>query len=172
MKNILFVALLALTIASCKEADTTNPNGGNTNAGIEGTWNFTSYTQTNGEMKLDGVLFGTFSGESSNEAGTYEFTNDGKVNSNVGYTWTLTTTIAGVPQTQTQTVPMTAGSGTYTYNSTTKELTLVQNGETTVAEVTELTSSKCVMTFSYEQSQVVNGILTSSSMDNTITLTR
>ena len=170
MKNLFFLALIALTLASCKDTDQPDPTNNSSN--IEGVWNFAKLEQTNGQILMDGVPVGSFTAISSNEQGTMEFKSDGTANTSVGYTSTFSFIIQGIPQTQTATIPLTTSTGTYTYNGSTKELTMTANGETTSATVTELTANKLVFTQYVERSQFQNGVTTTTKFNTITTLTK
>jgi hypothetical protein len=172
MKNLIYLAIIPLFLASCSEEPTTPVDGNNSTITIEGVWNFDKVEQLNGTMTILGTEVGTFSAESSNETGTFDFKSDGTLTSTVSYTQTTTIVFGGVPQETTNDVPTTTSTGTYTYDDGTKVLTITSGGNTQTAEVTELTANKMVYKMEYSVSQTNQGVTTVSSADVVTTLTR
>ncbi len=175
MKKLLFVAFIAFSLASCKEATTTpdGSNDGNNAVTIEGVWNFDKIEQINGTMKLNGAALGTFSASSSNESGTAEFKSDGTMTSTVAYTQTTIMQLTGLPEQEiVNEVPQTTTTGEYVYDEDNSTITLTANGQTQEAEVVELTASKFVYKIDFVTSQTENGVTTTSESEIVTTFSR
>lgn len=177
MKNLFLILTAAALFAGCSEEPSTpsNDDGGSTNAiTIEATWNLESLAQNNGQISLAGTVLSTFTSVSSNEQGTITFNGDGTITStDVGYTASQTMTTAGIPNTTSQEISPTSSTGTYTYDSDTKKLTIeVAGSPTQNATVTELTANKLVYTTMFEQVNSAGGIESKTTAEIVTTLTR
>ncbi|MGB1038012.1 MAG: lipocalin family protein [Bacteroidia bacterium] len=179
MKNLFLIITAAALFASCSEepsTPSTNGNGGGSGNAItiEGTWNLGSIAQNNGQISLAGTVLSTYTSVSSNEQGSITFHSDGTLTStDVGYTATQTMTTAGIPNTTSQEISPTSSSGTYTYDSNSKKLTIeVPGSPTQEAVVSEMTASKLVYTTMFEQVNSAGGIESKTTAEIVTTLTR
>lgn len=177
MKKVIWILGLVVLFSACKDdtpVDNTNNNSNNTASGdLVGTWNLVSIDQRNGEITANGVLVSTYSSESSNEQGTFEFKSDGTVTNTVAYSNKTTVVTGGVPQEQTGDIPSTTTTGTYTYDKAAKMLTITPStGGKQEITVEELTSSSFKGVYSYSQSSTQAGITSVSSAEVVLTLSR
>ena len=183
--KILFRTLLlsaVITLASCEKDKTsgtepdstenngTNGTGGNNNPSLSstivGSWEMTSFEQKDGKITYNGTPYATFSTVGKDFKGTLDFKNDGSTVGNLGYTFTMTTAMTGLPaQTQTSTIPQTATSGTYQVVSNTEIKTNGVDGTTIDVTVSDMTASTMTWTFPVTQSTTQAGITSTTSCD-------
>jgi len=175
MKNIFVTLAIATMLFACSDEPTTPSKTGTISetASLTGTWTFEKQTQANGKNYVDGELESTFTAESSEETGTFQFNDEGTYGSNYGYKNTFAITAGpseGSKETQT---PPTASGGTYVYDKTAGTITFtVFTGEVINATISELTETSLVFTNSLTVSETNSGVTTTSTSDVTTTLSR
>lgn len=174
MKKILFyvTALALIGFQSCKEAEQDVDPNDNNSVELVGTWNFEGMDITDASIVIDGTEFATFDAISSNPVGTYEFKDDGSAVSNVGYTNTITSTVFGQTTTQTETVVQEPFTGTYVHDDAAKTVTITQDGETLVYNITEHTATSLILSSEFTETVDDQGVLTVTTADMTITLSK
>ena len=123
MKKIIFASIAALLMFSCNRDD----NSSSTTDSVLGTWKLTSYVILDGKDKK--TLFSeTNSGcVASNR---YEFKTDGT------YSFTYYNYINGTCSLSS------TETGTYTYDDTTKKLTTIKSGVSTISDVYSLSAAE------------------------------
>ena len=175
MKKLTIILIAFAFLSSCKEEETTTPNN-NSSSSIDviGVWNFESLVQENGKIALMGQVLSTYSSESSNETGTFEFKSDGTVTNTVSYTNTMTTTfVGGGPTETTQDIPTTTTTGTYTYDATAKTIDIVTSTSLEQnMEIIEHTATKLVMKYPLSRTTNTGGITSTTSADVITTLSK
>ena len=174
MKKTIFLLFVIALFSQCTEEPITpaKQTTTNTNGSILGSWVFDNVVQDSGVVKWDDNVVATYTGASSDETGTGEFNSDGTFTTVTGYTFTAKMDQGFGAQDQVSTIPETTLTGTYTYDATTKKLTSTANGQSSVADVIELTSNKLVYRIDLKSIQVVSGITVESSNITTTTYTR
>lgn len=165
MKKLFNVSLLALAIiagVSCsKEDNNNNTTTTQTKSDVVGEWKMTKYDQ-DGDQKMNGQAFSTYTSTGSNFAGSIIFKADNTYSSDVSYDSKIVTKIPGVPDV-TQTVSLSGfpDSGTWKINADGDlEATSTVNGssQTSVIEIASLSSNKMVWKFSTSQTQTQQGV--------------
>lgn len=157
MKNLTLIcaAFLFIGLNACKKDDVTpTPEEKELiNDGIYGGWTVDSILQKNGLIRVDGLEYATYHTVSSNMNGTYSLYTDNTFKSDVGYTQTTFYNIFGVEMEQSNKVPQTKTDGTFSYNENTMRIEFTNNGNTSVADIIELTDSTCVWMTKIQKSE-------------------
>ncbi|WP_204345340.1 lipocalin family protein [Psychroserpens algicola] len=167
--NLLFIAL-AMVLTACSSDDTNPPN---TEGDLLGTWigQDVQYTGTSATEVQGQSITADFVGDAYDVNYTLTFTeNPNEVVADGSYSIELTTTALGQSQTQNVEDLEFLNSGTWSRSG--NQLSITDNGETTVGTIVELTVNTLKIAVTETEDVVEQGISASSNIDIEMTYTR
>lgn len=169
MKNLILVsaAFLFIGLSACKKTDVspTPEEKELIDDGIYGGWTVDSILQKNGLIRVDGQEYATYHTQSSNMDGSYKLYKDNTFTSTIGYNQTTYMNLFGVEFEQNNRVPETTTEGTFDYDENGMSIAFTSNGETSAADIIELTTTSCVWKTSIERTETDGQSVSTTTAD-------